>query len=156
MSRVPQPNELLTSSLLDRLTDLPSAPQQRLSDLRKSVRGDLEDLLNTRWRCTTTEEVSPLLQASLINYGLPDFSGGNLQGAQEPDKVRAAVTSAIERFEPRLQNARVKIVKNESSVDRTLRLQIEAVLHVEPWNERVRFNTIMEAGTGRVTVQAVE
>lgn len=156
MTRVPNPLDALTSSLLDRLTDLPSSGGQKISELRKSVRRDLENLLNTRWRANSVDDEAPALEPSLVNYGIPDFSGGNLQGAQEPERVRRAVERAIEMFEPRLRNLHVRLVKNESPTDRTLRFQIEAVLFVEPWKERVRFNTLMESGSGKVTVQQVE
>ena len=161
MQRPPNPAERLTPSLLDRLSDLESGsgaagqrPYQLIGELRKSVRRDLENLLNSRWRCLQQAEISSGLEASLINYGLPDFSGGNMQAAQNPDIVFDQIVQTIERFEPRLKNVRVTPLSDEPSVDRTLRFQIEAVLHVEPWHEQVRFNTVLEPATGKVSVKA--
>jgi type VI secretion system protein ImpF len=164
MARTPGPFDPLTPSLLDRLqggeaaADSPGGqrPYQLLAELRKSVRRDLENLLNTRWRCTTSDQLPEGLSASLVNYGLPDFSGGNLQAAQDPALVYAAVERAIEQFEPRLTNIHVRPLQSEPGVDRTLRFQIEAILEVEPWHERVRFNTILEPASGKVTVKAIE
>jgi type VI secretion system protein ImpF len=96
------------------------------------------------------------LESSLVNYGLPDFSGGNLQAAQEPDKVYAAVAQAIRRFEPRLSGVRVRPLDGEQAADRTLRFAIEAILEAEPWHEQVRFNTVLEPASGKVTVKAAE
>ena len=157
MAKAPGKNEPLVPSLLDRLTDDGEGrPYQSLAELRKSVRRDLENLLNTRWRYTESQEVAAGLGQSLVQYGLPDFSGGNMQAASNPDVVYAAVEQAIERFEPRLSNVRVRSVQTDPSVDRTLRFHIEAVLQVEPWQERVRFNTVLEPVTGKVTVKAAD
>jgi type VI secretion system protein ImpF len=162
MANAPGQLDPLTPSLLDRLcsdaSDAPSGnrPYQLLPELRKCVRRDLENLLNARWRCTESESVPPGLATSLVNYGLPDFSGGNLQAAQDPQTVYAAVTQAIERFEPRLKNVRVRPLQDGPSVDRTLRFQIEAVLEVEPFHDRIRFTTVLEPASGKVTVKAAE
>lgn len=157
MAKSPARNEPLTPSLLDRLTDdTESRSFQSIAELRKSVRRDLENLLNTRWRYCESPEVSEGLGQSLVQYGLPDFSGGNLQAANDPDLVYAAVEQAIERFEPRLKNVRVRAVQTDESVDRTLRFHIEAILHVEPWQEQVRFNTVLEPASGKVSVKAAE
>ena len=160
MDRTPGPADRLTPSLLDRLFDtdaLGSAaalkPYQSIGELRTAVRRDLENLLNTRWRCTRQTEFGSGLASSLINYGLPDFCGGNAQAAQDPDVVFEQIVQAIERFEPRLRNVRVVPLEDEPSVDRTLRFQIEAVLHVEPWHEPVRFTTVLEPTTGKVAVK---
>ncbi len=164
MAKSPGQFDPLTPSLLDRLMggdaagDAPGGqrPYQLLAELRKSVRRDLENLLNTRWRCTTTDDLPEGLGSSLVNYGLPDFSGGNLQAAQDPTLVYKAVEQAIERFEPRLTSIHVRPLQSEPGVDRTLRFQIEAILEVEPWHERVRFNTILEPASGKVTVKAAD
>jgi type VI secretion system protein ImpF len=164
MAKTPGQFDPLTPSLLDRLrggagaSDTPAGqrPYQLLAELRRSVRRDLECLLNTRWRCTEADQVPAGLENSLVNYGLPDFSGGNLQAAQDPQTVYDAVERAIQRFEPRLSGVRVRPLDDEQAVDRTLRFQIEAVLEVEPWHERVRFNTVLEPASGKVTVKAVE
>jgi type VI secretion system protein ImpF len=159
MDRSPGPADRLTPSLLDRLFDSEQGagaalrPYQSISELRAAVRRDLEDLLNTRWRCTRQSEFSDDLASSLVNYGLPDFCGGNLQAAENPDVVFEQIVEAIERFEPRLRKVRVVPLQDEPSVDRTLRFQIEAVLHVEPWQEQVRFNTVLEPATGKVVVK---
>ncbi len=162
MNRSPGQFDPLTPSLLDRLrggesvSNSPAGSRnyQLLGEMRKSVRRDLENLLNTRWRCTSTDMLPDGLAGSLVNYGLPDFSGGNLQAAQDPTLVYDAVRRAIEQFEPRLSNIHVRPLQSEPGVDRTLRFQIEAILNVEPWHERVRFNTILEPNSGKVTVKA--
>jgi type VI secretion system protein ImpF len=163
MAKTPGSRDPLTPSLLDRLTDAEPATGssgshrfQVLSELRQSVRRDLENLLNSRWRCTSQEAVATGLQDSLVNYGLPDFSGGSSEAAQDHDIVYRAIADAIARFEPRLTNVQVRPARGEQTNDRTLRFHIEAVLRVEPWQEAVRFNTMLEPTTGHVTVKANE
>jgi type VI secretion system protein ImpF len=163
MSKAPGARDPLTPSLLDRLTDAePSAGStgshryQVISELRKSVRRDLENLLNSRWRCTTKDAIAAGLQDSLVNYGLPDFSGGSSEAAQDHDIVYRAVADAIARFEPRLTNVQVRPARGEQGNDRNLRFHIEAVLRVEPWQEPVRFNTMLEPTTGQVTVKSTD
>jgi type VI secretion system protein ImpF len=156
MAKTPGRHDRLTPSLLDRLTDQGDKQHQSLAELRSSVRRDLEKLLNSRWRFVAAPDVPASLADSLVNYGLPDFTGGNLRAAQDPHAVYAAVEQAIARFELRLSNVRVRAVQKEPAVDRTLRFHIDATLEVEPWRERVRFNTVLEPASGKVTVQATE
>lgn len=161
MSSPPGKLDPLTPSLLDRLRsgdegEAAHRPYQLLPELRKSVRYDLECLLNTRWRCTNSDELPAGLASSLVNYGLPDFSGGNLQAAQDPTTVYKAVAKTIERFEPRLKNVKVRPLDDSQAVDRTLRFQIEAVLEVEPFRDRIRFTTVLEPASGKVTIKAAE
>jgi type VI secretion system protein ImpF len=134
MDKSPGPADRLTPSLLDRLYDVGEAgsgaarrPFQSINEMRSAVRRDLENLLNTRWRCIRQAEIGQGLASSLVNYGLPDFCGSNMQAAQNPDIVFEQIVEAIERFEPRLKNVRVVPLQDEPSVDRTLRFQIEAV-----------------------------
>jgi len=164
MAKSPGDFDPLRPSLLDRLSVAePSTTMtsgggryQVLAQLRQSVRRDLENLLNARWRCTTNSELPEALESTLVNYGLPDFSSGSSMAAQEPDIVFRAVEKAIQIFEPRLHDVRVRAAKGEQGVDRTLRFQIEAVLKVEAWQDTVRFNTVLEPVTGKVTVKPVE
>jgi type VI secretion system protein ImpF len=153
-SRSPQAHDSLTPSLLERLRDQPTVASggQVLEKVRECIRNELEDLLNTRWRYLSESgaKLSSALKQSLVDYGLPDFLGGNLQGAQDPKTVCEAIKASIERFEPRLKRVRVEAVAR-SAVDRTLSLRIEAELRVEPWHDRVQFNTVLEP-TGQVSL----
>ena len=159
MNKSSAPADRLTPSLLDRLFDGDASgsgaapkPYQSINELRAAVRRDLENLLNTRWRCSRQPKLGESLESSLVNYGLPDFCGGNMQAAQNPEVVFNQILQAIERFEPRLKKVRVLPLQEEPAVDRNLRFQIEGVLQVEPWHEQVRFTTVLEPATGKVVV----
>ncbi len=67
-------------SLLDRLSGNIDSRNgddlaQSTAQLRQSVRRDVEKLLNTRWRCLHWPPDLTELDDSLVNYGIPDFSG---------------------------------------------------------------------------------
>src|SRR5579871_4348739 len=76
-------DENLRTSVLDRLLDdnprgsheSPQTMAQQMREIRQSVQRDLENLLNTRWRCTAWAPDLDELDDSLINYGIPDFCG---------------------------------------------------------------------------------
>ena len=74
----------LMPSIIDRLIDLeplnlsePAKSQgQVVFEMKISLRRDLENLLNTRWSCISWPPDYEELDLSLINYGIPDFTGG--------------------------------------------------------------------------------
>src|SRR5689334_5395139 len=114
----------LQPALLDRLTDdeptkrMESREQRVISiaKLRQCLLRDLSWLLNTV-RLEATEDLSecPSVQRSVLNYGLPSFTGGSvaLLGAAETED---AIKQAILRFEPRLLPNTVKVKLLESSL----------------------------------------
>lgn len=151
-------------SILDRLLDdephnrtraePPKSQNQVLRELKHSVRRDLENLLNTRWRATVWPLKLSELQASLVNYGIPDFCGENF-GAQDPDELLYCIQFAIRHFEPRLKNVRVTFLENKKgeSTDRTLKFRIDAILSVEPIRDRIAFDSSLEMTTGDIHVE---
>ena len=87
----------LVPSVLDRLVDFepdvrreaPRSRNQVLRELKRSVRGDLENLLNTRIRCIPPPPELIELKQSLVNYGISDLTGAALDGLRERRGVRA-------------------------------------------------------------------
>ncbi len=72
----------IVPSLMDRLL-VDRRGKKTLRDVRKFVAIDLEDLLNTRCRCELLPEEMSELQSSMVNYGLPDFTGVKMSGKSE-------------------------------------------------------------------------
>src|SRR5205823_6232808 len=115
MSDRPSGSQPLLPSILDRLIDdepdlrveTPRTSAQVLRELKQSLRRDLEDLLNTRWRCVGWPESLNEIEDSLMNYGIPDFTASDLDAAQNPDVLLREIESCIRRFEPRLKNVRL-------------------------------------------------
>ena len=139
----------LIPSVLDRLIDHEPGNQrevarsrgQILRDLKASVRNDLEKLLNSRWRCVSWPADLDQLDLSLVNYGIPDFTGASMGQASQREKLRNVMEQVIRKFEPRFKSVSVKIRENADPSDRTLRLRIDAVLYAEPAPEPVVFDS---------------
>ena len=148
-------------SLLDRLIDhepqasrdAPKGQTQILAELKQSVRRDLENLLNTRQRCLELPEDLAELGRSLVNYGIPDFTGSGMGAAKGPQDICRLLKEAIVRYEPRFKRVNVQLLDNAESLDRTLRFRIDTVLRVEPVSERVVFDSTLQPGTGTFEVR---
>lgn len=159
-ARKPQPRALLP--LLDRLIDdNPSDLQdpamstsEALEALRRSVRRDLEALLNARRRWRSWPGTLRELQGSPVGYGMPDLSSGALADPKRREEFRAEVENTIRRFEPRLARVRVSLVGELSPLDATLRLRIDGLLHADPAPEPVAFDTVVEPGISEVKIEA--
>lgn len=163
MSRAPKPNEqqALLPSVFDRLIDheptarseLPKSHTQILRELKLSVRRDLENLLNTRWRCTPFPSDLSELEQSLVNYGIPDFTRANLGTAQHRDSFLRVVEAAIRKFEPRFRSVSVRRLDADNNLERTMNFRIEAMLLAEPAPEMVVFDTRVELASGELQIQ---
>src|SRR5262245_45454034 len=129
-------NQRLISSILDRLLDdstrtdggLPPADGEDLRQLTLDVGRDLENLLNTRRRCKACPTEFQELNKSLVEYGIPDFTGLNMSVPAEREQMRLAIERAIRQFEPRLKSVVVTVQANADRADRRLRLRITGVL----------------------------
>ena len=160
----PRPNQPLLQSFLDRLVDesedfLPGVARSRaqsLNELKLSVRRDLQNLLNTRWRCSSWPPDLDELERSLVNYGIPDFTGANMSHGSARDELREIIEEVIRTFEPRFKSVKVNLVKNEDELDRTLHFRIEALLQVEPDPEPVVFHSQVEPVTGTIEITSPE
>ncbi len=153
----------LASSVFDRLLDdepgnrkeQPLSQGQQLRELKQGVRRDLENLLNTRWRCRSWPPELDQLELSLVDYGIPDFTGVNMSVPTEREHLRRAIQRAISRFEPRLKDAAVTILKNEDPFDRVLRFRISGILRVDPAPEPVTFDSELEPSTTTIEIKAM-
>lgn len=145
-------NNRINASLLDKLID--DDPQEsvvdenykgiNLTQLRKNVRRDIENLLNAKVPWNTWPDSYRELDRSLVNYGLQDFSSmavGSLEGRQ---LLCQKVKETILRFEPRFIEVNVETVDNEQSIDRILKLRINALLYADPDPEYISFDSEVE------------
>ena len=162
MSRI-RPDQLLVPSLLDRLLDdepeslqeLPKLRSQRLVDLKQSVRRDLEHLLNTRICLREIPEDCEHVKTSVLNYGVPDFSGVAMGAIKQQESLRVRVEDVIQRFETRFKHVRVElIVEPDNRHRRTIRFRIDGILHAEPAPEPVAFDSFITPAVGQFQVRA--
>jgi type VI secretion system protein ImpF len=143
-------------SILDRLIDPDSegtAFRQgySLEQIIDAVRRDLEDLLNSHQSYLHFPEDYAELRNSVLLYGMPDLMSAN---PSEREHLAELVEQVITRFEPRLRNIRVVLAEGDGE-DRTVRLQVEAQVNVDPSPE-VAFETVLELSTGYLSIQASE
>jgi type VI secretion system protein ImpF len=156
-----QADQPLVPSVLDRLLDdepevkrEPGRSQhQVLRDMKQAVRRDLENLLNTRRRCLAWPVNLKELEKSLVNYGIPDFTGANMGSGQDREQFRRLLEIVIRNHEPRFKSVKVRLLDNAEPLDRTLRFRIDALLYADPAPEPVVFDSALEPGTGSFQVK---
>ncbi len=156
-----KPEDSIRPSLLDRLSgrvpkNVPGAQLQvGVRELKRSVGRDLEWLLNTTaWSPWDLEEMEES-GASVLNYGLPDFSHLSWTSQSDASGICRAIERVVRAFEPRLlpRSVRVEIVPREDPADFNLRFRIDALLHVEPISEPVSFDTSVALDTGDMRIE---
>jgi type VI secretion system protein ImpF len=147
--------------LLDRLIDdapdverdPPLSMAEAVSLLRRSVRRDIEALLNARRRWRSWPDGYRELAVSPVGYGVIDFAAGAFNDPEQRDRLRAGIEQTIRRFEPRLAQVRVILVESDNIQEATLRLRIKAYLQVEPAPEPIVFDTLVDPATAEVQVK---
>lgn len=164
MSRI-RPDQYLLPSVFDRLLDeepdtkveTPHSRAQLLRELKLSVRRDLENLLNTRISLYPVPDDLPELKTSVLNYGIPDFTGLSMGSREQREKLRLLVEDSIRRFETRFISVRVELSAAQQSnnvQDRTVRFRIEGLLYAEPAPEPVMFDSQLRPQLGDFEVRA--
>lgn len=154
-------SEPLMPSVFDRLIDedptnsrdSAASQTQTMREIRESVMRDLENLLNTRWRCRSWPVEWTELNTSLANYGIPDFSSIDMSSDMDRNTLRAAIETAIRTFEPRFVTVAVEMVQNKNRDDRTLHFIIRAELHATPVPEPIVFDSSLEPSDQRFRVR---
>lgn len=160
MARVDKKKKL-RASILDRLIDndpnnnveVDPDQHQKLKDLRDSVRRDLENLLNTRFRMLEPDSQFKEIQKSLLNYGLPDLATVNIADKDKRKEFIQRLELILKEFEPRFKTVKVIYMDNPDNTDRTLRFRIDATLYADPSPETVIFDSILEPVTRTVSVE---
>jgi type VI secretion system protein ImpF len=155
-----RPDQSLLPSVFDRLLD--DEPDTRrepaknrsqiLSELRRSVRRDLENLLNTRVRCVPWPAELNELKVSLVSYGIPDMTGAPLGTPREREEFCRTIQSTISLFDHRLKKLNVRLIDQAEPLERTIRFQIEAMLQAEPAPEPLLYESTLRLSTGTFEV----
>lgn len=130
--------------------------------LREAVRRDIEALFNTeRFEAhplltdyeleqsaglPPTLEDFPEVRRSVVNYGVPSFSGRSSRDFDRESLARE-IRAVLATFEPRLKESATKVTVNLG--DRTgLKIEIDAVLIMTPTPERLRLRTTINLDNG--------
>jgi type VI secretion system protein ImpF len=142
----------LRPSILDRLMDDEPHIQieqdknrtQYLRELRNSVKRDLENLLNTRYRMQSPPEDLKEIELSILNYGLPDLATVNIADIEKKRAFTKNLEKTLRTFEPRFKSVKVIHIDNKDTTDRTLRFRIDATLHADPAPEVIIFDSVLD------------
>jgi len=109
-------------------------------------------LLNTRRSMIPAPDWCPELRRSVYDYGLVDTTGMAVGTKAGRDSLLAALQDAIERFEPRLGQPRVRLIDAQQVRAPQIRFVLEAVLEMDPGREDVVFDTMLEIASGEYDV----
>jgi type VI secretion system protein ImpF len=157
----------LQPALLDRLTDdephqSQEPREQRVvskSRLRQAVLRDLAWLLNAnRLERAGEFRAAPLARRSVINFGLPPFSG-RCASALEPADLERAIADAVRDFEPRIlpRSLEVKAIISDEQHERHNIIGVE--IHGQLWSQPVPLEmlvrTEIDLETGEVDIADV-
>jgi type VI secretion system protein ImpF len=146
--------------LFDRLIDAPDAPRDgvgmtwSVAQLEQAVVRDVEALLNTRRTIgADVLDPHPLVQRSILGYGLDDFSSLGPAGANDRALICRRIEAAITNHEPRLQRVQVALDPKGASAQQ-IRFSIKALLCVAPLKQPVDFDAVLEATTQHYAVSS--
>lgn len=146
-------SSVVVPSLWDRmLAPTPVGRAARVREIKAALRRDIENLLNTRWRCKTLPPGCAALEKSLVNYGIPDITRLPGDLAMKEAILVHEIREALARFEPRLEGVDVERVPNMDDYDRTFRFRITGVLRLSSHVEPISYDTSLEPTTSAFTV----
>jgi type VI secretion system lysozyme-like protein len=108
-------------------TDRPATPAETRAQVESSVAGEISALLNSRI-AREVDAIDPA-QRTVLDYGLPDFSGQSALSGTDRQTIARAAERAIRAFEPRLANPKVTVIE-EAVGSRSLDFRISGTLVV--------------------------
>lgn len=153
----------LYPSLLDRLVD--DEPEKKTepkdkrgisqAKLREAVLRDLNWLFNSSNLSTVQDLDSyPEVINSVLNYGMPDFTGHTISGVDLPE-IERLLRQAICDFEPRILHRSIKIRLNADEQQmnhNALSFDIEGELWAQPVPLHVYLKTELDLDVGEIKV----
>lgn len=132
-------NRLVTDALPEDAGRRPS-----MTDIRLEVSKDLEALLNTRSEAARLiPEAFKECRASLLTYGILDFSSYSVLSPIDRDRIRRSIEQSIALHEGRLTRVRVTL-EPQREADRALRFRVDALLDLGDDSERVQFDAVLQ------------
>jgi type VI secretion system protein ImpF len=131
--------------------------------LREAVRRDIEALFNAeRFEAVPllsdleaeqaadsllTLEDFPEVRRSVVNYGVPSFSGRSSRDFDREILARE-IRAVLATFEPRLKDSATKVTVTLGDKSMGLKIEIDAVLIMTPTPERLRLRTTINLDNG--------
>jgi len=155
--------------LLDRIisTEIFRRQQVRRSailtfrELRNVVLRDLQNLLNTTSAEADLHEAGgslaryPLVQRSVLNYGIPALAG-RIRTSDDVLGLAQEIEQAIERHEPRVRQASVRVADHDPTTGQSLSSPLELIIEGELWGypvaEHLQVHTVLDLDAGHAEV----
>jgi type VI secretion system protein ImpF len=159
----PRNQEYLQPSLLDRLTDDEPANKSEAKEkrglsqtkLRQSLLRDLNWLFNSSNLETVQNlESYPEVARSVLNFGMPDFTGHTLSGVDVPE-IERLLRQSICDFEPRILRRTIRVrlnVDEQQMSHNAMTFDIEGELWAQPVPLHVYLKTELDLEAGDVKV----
>lgn len=139
--------------------------------LREAVRRDIEALFNTeRYEASPllsdaeTEQAAdslpaledfPEVRRSVVNYGVPSFSGRSSRDFDRETLARE-IRAVLATFEPRLRQSATTVNVTLGDKSMGLKIEIDAVLIMTPTPERMRLRTTINLDNGLARTDLAE
>jgi len=129
---------------------------QLLGQFKESIRRDLEQLLNTRYRCQSFPPELKHSRRSTLNYGIPDLSSINLLDANSRSRFCGQLEAIIRQYEPRFKSVKVLADANLKSQTEEFQFSVEALVNAEPAPILMVFDSTLEPVSSFVEVSESE
>lgn len=142
------------ASFLDRLAADPARGDATVTSLREGLRRDLEALLNTRHRMLGLPVELDMLEGSLLDYGVDDFTNESHASEEFRETFVEAIERLLRRFEPRLGRFEVTVLSDPDQLDRTLRFRISGVVTLSGARQELQFDSHIDPVRGHVILRA--
>lgn len=147
----------LWSRLLDdqphRVEDVAGRCWCTLDEYKAAIVADLECLVNTRRELLADHlKGFPLLQESMLAYGLPDFLGRGLNSSEDRQYIQRQLAFAIESNDCRFRSVKVQL-REQDARHRLLKFRVEAMLVLVDSQLQMACEAVLQAETQRYKVQ---
>lgn len=141
------------ASFLDRLSADERRGDATIFSLREGLRRDLEALLNSRRRMLKLPAELDLLEGSMLDYGLDDFTNESHASEDFQAEFVEQVEQLLRRFEPRLGRFEVTVLADPDQLDRTLRFRITGVVTLAGTKQELHFDSHVDPVRGHFVVR---
>ena len=97
----------------------------------------------------------PLVRRSVVNYGVPSFSGRSSRDFDR-DTLAKEIRTILATYEPRLKDGATKVTVMLGDKNVGLKIDIDAVLIMTPTPERMRFRTVVNLDNGMARTEIAD
>ena len=154
-----QNQQNIQASVLDRLIDHePDVSQEsvryrllNISQIKRSVIRDLENLLNTRRFILPLPSEFREVNNSLLSYGVGDFTSLDPRSPSVKQRLRNEIKQTISRFDQRLKNVTVHIDTSPGD-EKSIMFRITGMLVIDPISEPISFDTFFDINKGEYVI----